>query len=175
MKQKLIDTKEFMKKLTEEIDAVSSEDYDGEEMAKYDWASGWWISTKVINKVLESTTAIDAESVRYGKWIPCDERLPNEDEIIFNGVSITGEREISDRVLAIDLTGFIRCGYFTKAMIRHNYHGNGKRNIYSVYGEACWDFCEHYDSNPKKWIVPTPTDDIVAWMPLPKPWKGEES
>ena len=69
MVQKLIDTKEFLEKLNEEImNAVNDEDYDEEAVCEYDWVSGMWISTKLINKVLESTPAIEAEPVRHGKW-----------------------------------------------------------------------------------------------------------
>ena len=108
------------------------------------------------------------------QWTPCSERLPNEDEITYNQIGVDGEKVQSDRVLAIDSTGFIRCGYFRKSLLKHEYHGKGKRNEYSDKGIATWEFGEHYDSDPQNWVVPTPTHDMVAWMPLPEPWKGEE-
>ena len=98
-------------------------------------------------------------------WISCEKQLPNEDEIIWNSIGINGEREISDRVLAIDSTGFIRCGYFMKSCKTHKYCGNGKRNKYSDYGQASWEFGEHYQNNPKNWIVSCDAD-IIGWMPL---------
>ena len=82
-------------------------------------------------------------------WIPCEKQLPNEDEIIWNSIGINGERKISDRVLAIDSTGFIRCGYFMKSCKTHKYCGSGKRNKYSDYGQASWEFGEHYQNDPK--------------------------
>lgn len=79
MVQKLIDTKEFLEKLNEEImNAVNDEDYDEEAVREYDWVSGMWISTKLINKVLESTPAIEAEPVKHGKWIWVED-VPLED------------------------------------------------------------------------------------------------
>ena len=98
-------------------------------------------------------------------WIPCEKQLPNEDEIIWNSIGINGERKISDRVLAIDSTGFIRCGYFMKSCKTHKYCGSGKRNKYSDYGQASWEFGEHYQNDPKNQIVSCDAD-IIGWTPL---------
>ena len=108
--------------------------------------------------------------IEQQKWISVKEQLPNEDEIIYNSIGIAGEINMSDRVLAIDSTGFIRCGYFMKSCSKHTYYGNGKRNKYSDYGKASWAFGEHYNSNPRQWVVGIDVD-IVAWMPLPEPYK----
>ena len=106
-------------------------------------------------------------------WIPCEKQLPNEDEIIWNGIGINGERKISDRVLTIDSTGFIRCGYFMKSCKIHKYCGSGKRNRYSDYGQASWEFGEHYQNDPKNWIVSCDAD-IIGWMPLEQPEPSAE-
>lgn len=113
-----------------------------------------------------------ADVVEVQRWIPVTERLPEEDEVIYNSIGIKGERQRSDRVLAIDSTGFIHCGYFIKSCKRHEYHGNGKKNEYSDNGTASWEFGDHYDFNPNNWIVPV-NASIVAWMPLPEPYREE--
>ena len=108
------------------------------------------------------------------QWIPCDKKLPNEDEMYYNGVGIDGVRKVSDRVLAIDSKGVIRCGYFISSMWDHPYHGAGRIvNCYTDPLRACWEFGEHYQQDPENWIVGG-KGDIVAWMPLPEPWKGGE-
>lgn len=122
-----------------------------------------------LNKMLCTPTADVVEAPR---WIPVTERLPEEDEVIYNSIGIKGERQRSDRVLAIDSTGFIHCGYFIKSCKRHEYHGNGKKNEYSDNGTASWEFGDHYDFNPNNWIVPV-NASIVAWMPLPEPYREE--
>ena len=40
------------------------------------------------------------------KWISCKTKLPNENEMPYDGISREGQREISDRVLAIDAKDF---------------------------------------------------------------------
>lgn len=116
---------------------------------------------------LEHAPTIDAAP----HWIPCEERLPNEDEIIYNGVGIDGERKLSDRVLAIDPNGFIRAGYFIKSCKPHKYKGKGAKNKYSKPLVACWEFGEHYMSDPSNWVCGCGFD-AVAWMPLPEPYRG---
>ena len=65
------------------------------------------------------------------QWIPCSERLPEEDEY----------------VLATTVWGYITMA----------------ENL----GDDMW-FIHEGDSNAY-------TKDILAWMPLPQPWKGEEN
>lgn len=114
------------------------------------------------------------EALEQSQWIPCDKKLPNEDEMYYNGVGIDGVRKVSDRVLAIDSKGFIRCGYFIASMWDHPYHGAGRiANRYTDPLKACWEFGEHYQQDPENWIVGG-KGDIVAWRPLPEPWKGGE-
>lgn len=106
------------------------------------------------------------------KWIPCEKELPNENEIFYNDIGIDDERKVSDRVLAIDSDGFIRTGYFMKACNSHEYYGKGIRNKYSRLGTADWAFGEHYMGDPNSWVCGSSLD-IVAWMPLPRPYEGE--
>lgn len=104
-------------------------------------------------------------------WKDVTKELPNEDEIYYNGVGAYdgSERTRSDRVLAIDKNGFIRTGYFMKSAMGHPYYGNGITNIYSHYGRACWEFGEHYRSDPTQWVVSVPNScEITHWIELPK-------
>ena len=129
---------------------------------------GWYGDTWQFMRDVENAPTIDAEPC----WIPCEERLPNEDEIIYNGVGIDGERKLSDRVLAINPNGFIRTGYFIKSCKPHKYNGKGANNKYSEPLVACWEFGEHYMSDPSNWVCGCDFD-AVAWMPLPEPYDGE--
>lgn len=120
-----------------------------------------------------SETQIDnAPTIEMPQWIPCEKELPNEDEIFYNGVGVDNERKVSDRVLAIDSDGFIRTGYFMKACNPHKYYGKGIRNKYSRLGTADWEFGEHYMGDPNNWVCGSGLD-IIAWMPLPKPYEEE--
>ena len=94
------------------------------------------------------------------KWIPVTERLPNEEEIPYDGIGRDRVRSISDRVLAVNEAGFIRTGYFL--------HSNQKH--YDT-GDKRWSFGEHYNNNPEEWVVGT-SWEAIAWMPLPEPPKG---
>lgn len=121
------------------------------------------LNDKIVESIREKNTGVAP------KWIPCEERLPNEDEIIYNGVGIDGERKLSDRVLAIDHNSFIRVGYFIKSCKPHKYNGKGAKNKYSEPFVACWEFGEHYMSDPSNWVCGCGFD-AVAWMPLPEPY-----
>ena len=95
------------------------------------------------------------------QWIPVSERLPNEDEVLYDGIKMHGTREMSDRVLAIDKTGFIKTGYFINTS---HTHSDGKK----------WEFGDHYDNEPENWIVTSTYHEPIAWMPLPDPYRKEE-
>lgn len=110
------------------------------------------------------------------EWISVEERLPNEDEIYYDGVSF-GDRHISDRVLAIDAEGFIRTGYFMSSCLKHKYHGNRVRSKYSDWTFASWEFGENYGAKKENWVCSydsSISSNITHWMPLPKPYKAEE-
>ena len=79
------------------------------------------------------------------KWIPCSEKLPEE-----NGVYLVTVRSIEEE------WAFVIYAWFNT-------------EIPFVYGQKGWTpLNEFYDLANR--IRP----DIVAWMPLPKPWKGAD-
>ena len=133
------------------------------------WDGGCWIRYKLFENVIEHLPAAD---VVERKWINVKECLPNEDEMFYNGVSVPGERELSDRVLALDKDGYIRCGYFMGSCNYHEYNGHGRvTNKYTRAGQAGWEFGNRHNDDPQGWVVGT-TLDIRYWMPLPEPYKG---
>ena len=121
-------------------------------------------------KVLRSRKKIPtvepkAESIidTYGTWTPCEERLPNEDEIPYDGISRKGERCVSNRVFMINTDGFIYTGVFINSSHKPRH---GKR----------YEVGEHYNMDSEQWIVPLipKLQNPVAWMPLPKPYERSE-
>lgn len=112
------------------------------------------------------------------QWINVEESLPNEDEIEWNSYVydyINKPRAISDRILAIDENGFVRTGYFTKSGAKHNYYGKCKQTTkYIEFGCGRWSFGEHYNNDPKSWIVGDDDFVPIAWMPTPKKICKEE-
>ena len=95
------------------------------------------------------------------EWILCKERLPNEDEIPYDGIGRKDKREISDRVLACDAEGRIEVGYFITSGKSHNF--TNKR----------YEFGDHYKHSKESWIVPMQFEPI-AWMSLPKSYIDTE-
>ena len=80
------------------------------------------------------------------RWIPCSERLPEEyGEFL---VTMTEKAKAKDLGFDIDET-YIR---------KMRYNSNG------------WQFPRHIPS----WINEAVKDEVLAWMPLPEPYKGGE-
>ena len=80
------------------------------------------------------------------RWIPCSERLPEEyGEFL---VTMTEKAKAKDLGFDIDET------YIRK--IRYNSNG--------------WQLPRHIPS----WINEAVKDEVLAWMPLPEPYKGGE-
>ena len=82
--------------------------------------------TESIIYAIDSAPTI--EPVKYGKWIPVSERLPERDEYVFV-TTIWNSVTIAKRL------------------------------------QYCWDYGAKYGFYEY--------DEILAWMPLPEPWKGE--
>jgi len=79
-------------------------------------------------------------------WIPCSERLPEEyGEFL---VTMTEKAKAKDLGFGIDET-YIR---------KMQYNSNG------------WQLPRHIPS----WINEAVKDEVLAWMPLPEPYKGGE-
>ena len=81
------------------------------------------------------------------RWIPCSERLPEEyGEFL---VTMTEKAKAKDLGFDIDET-YIR---------KMRYNSNG------------WQLPRHIPS----WINEAVKDEVLAWMPLPEPYKGCEN
>ena len=103
---------------------------------------------KVFKTILSSPLTIKSvtDTNIGGKWIPCSERLPETHE----------DTKSSDVVLV--------CGYDKK--IDFSWQAMGFYVNTNVIKR--WFFAECKDTEtPIDWI------DIIAWMPLPEPYKGE--
>ena len=101
--------------------------------------SDWWYSSfglketeesKAIHKVLDEVEKYVEHEKSAGGWIPCSERLPEN-----NGCMLV---TIDDAI------------------------------EFGKYEDGEWSIwvCEHWDEWDAK--------GVIAWMPLPEPWKGGE-
>ena len=79
------------------------------------------------------------------EWIPCSERLP----------------EANGRYLVT--RGLNACGAMWSRVYLINYS-----DLMGIKSERIW-----WDGNVGKSDFER-IDDVIAWMPLPEPWKGEE-
>lgn len=112
------------------------------------------------------------------EWINVRSKLPNEDEMYYNGVRDYNDdtfRTISDKVLAQDENGKIYCGYFMGSCWHHTYNGKGRiKNEHTRDGEACWEFGVEDRNNPE-YVISIGTEiEIIAWRPLPQPYERKE-
>ncbi len=91
----------------------------------------------IINEI-NSIIDIINEQPKVGDWIPCSERLPEEEE------PVLVQWEKYDRHLNITIT----------------------------YLDVMW--LDDAEEEVFETINGVPNGKVVAWMPLPEPWKGEE-
>lgn len=85
------------------------------------------------------------------RWIPCSERLPNEGEVVLVCMRIESHKAEWEEQRSIEF-GRISSD-------RYDYYGTGWEWLNESgadYWQADWD------------------NSILAWMPLPKPWKGAD-
>ncbi len=90
--------------------------------------------------------AIEALSLTEAKWIPCSERLPEEKDAGI--LKKLGTNKQSDYVLATVEVKSVRM-----TVTAYTYDGKWDWNMKYVF----------------------PDYKVIAWMPLPEPWRGEEN
>lgn len=91
------------------------------------------------------------ETERVNEWIPCSERLPNEGEVVLVCMRIESHKAVWEEQRSIEF-GRISSD-------RYDCSGTG----WEWLNESGCDYWED-DSN----------NSILAWMPLPEPWKGAD-
>ena len=93
----------------------------------------------------------DVPSAEKHEWIPCGERLPEEGEVVLVCMRIESHKAEWEEQRSIEF-GRISSD-------RYDYYGTGWEWLNESgtdYWQADWD------------------NSILAWMPLPKPWKGAD-
>lgn len=96
------------------------------------------------DKVIETISECE-EPHSQPQWIPCSERLP----------------EVNGRYLVT--RGLTACGALWNRVYIINYS-----DLMGLKSERIW-----WDGNVGKSDFER-IDDVIAWQPLPEPWKGEE-
>lgn len=111
-----------------------------------------WYKSQDIYEALEALPYAD----RPQEWIPCSERLPEEEGTYLVTFGAFAETINGEKVIFGDIDGSVsEIGY-----------GCYERDIFWHPTAFGW-----YDL-----ATATPFDKraIIAWMPLPKPWKGAD-
>ena len=109
----------------------------------------WWY----IEDLIENAPTIEPEQ----RWIPCSERLPEDLEEV-NVTWVNHDPE--------PYYNFVKDKPFTATAVYY-------KEKWYWYSSACADLLAEYGRNPNQEI-----DDgieIIAWMPLPDPWKEGEA
>ena len=92
-----------------------------------------------------------ASTNRPQEWIPCSERLPNEGEVVLVCMRIESHKAEWEEQRSIEF-GRISSD-------RYDFNGTG------------WEWLN--ESGADYWQADW-NNSILAWMPLPKPWKGAD-
>lgn len=100
---------------------------------------------------LKSFNAIPSADRPQGEWIPCSERLPKEGEIVLVCMGLTGHKYEWEEQRIIEF-------------------GRISSDRYDAEGTG-WEWLN--ESGADYW-EPDYGNSIVAWMPLPEPWKGAD-
>jgi len=100
--------------------------------------------------------AIEVLGQEEQKWIPCSERMPEDlEEVNITWVNHDPEPYYN----------FVKDKPFTATAVYY-------KEKWYWYSSTCADYLAEYGQNRYEEI-----DDgieIIAWMPMPKPWKGED-
>lgn len=94
-----------------------------------------------------------APTVKTEQWIPCDKRMPEEHESIFKKVKGTDKWDNS-----------MFEGISDDVNVTVEYDDGTRKTITSHTLDGKW-LCE------KEYRIGNPK--VIAWMPLPEPYKGE--
>lgn len=118
-----------------------------------------WTMTRIVQvdaNTMEYQTKKPTEFQTIGthQWIPCSERLPAEDvDVLISYRYKEGEGDISH--VHIDITSYGDM-YFGGNLV----YDSVTRNRVKHWRQPFAYFTSNYE--------------VVAWMPLPEPWKGEQ-
>ena len=89
---------------------------------------------------------------RQQEWIPCSERLPNEGEVVLVCLRIESHKAEWEEQRSIEF-------------------GRISSDRYDCYGIG-WEWLN--ESGADYWQADW-NNSILAWMPLPEPWKGADN
>ena len=111
-----------------------------------DWHRGMSVAISALYRVPPVPPAD-----RPQEWIPCSERLPNEGEMVLVCMRIESHKAEWEEQRSIEF-GRISSD-------RYDFNGTG------------WEWLN--ESGADYWQADC-NNSILAWMPLPKPWKGAD-
>ena len=107
-----------------------------------------WRAKEKFIELIDTAPTIEAEPVKHGRWVPVSERLPEEDtEVLISYRYKEGEGDTSH--VDIDITTYGQM-YFGGNKVGNSKHWRAP--------------FEYFHSNY----------EVIAWMPLPEPYKGED-
>ena len=125
----------------------------------------------MINMSFEQLEDIISSQPQADKWIPCEERLPDAEEEVF----ILAKRKYRGG----DVKYITTTAMYEDGTIRENDSCWYWEDIEGEWDEEedCyiipkgWWECKHY--NPDNCYNNAVDDEVIAWQPLPQPYKKE--
>ena len=114
-----------------------------------------YIDKRELAKRVEKIKGVDLDRPQ-GEWIPCSERLPDDLEVVnitwINHRPMTYYADIKDEP-------------FTATAIHY-------KDKWWWYSPICEDLLEEYGKSECDKM--DSAIEVLAWMPLPEPWKGAD-